>query len=360
VGGVIAACIAVFMLRMTPLGPEIALAGAFSSTLLEIGEHWRLVTANLLHAGSWHLVLNLLGMLGLGALVEWPLGTARALLIFIVSGFGAMGASYLAGYEVALGASGVVMGAAGAALYLELFATDWLPAGWRVPRRLFLGALALQVLFEIVARYRFPVFASAAHVGGFASGFVTAALIAARDPRVTSGRPWVYAADALLGALVLLSVAAAARDVVGDPAWFERRAERLLEHESASPIVLNDTAWRLVTDQTDPTRHQLTIALALAERAVEETERSDPNLLDTLAEVRFAAGETASAIATIDEAIALAPRVHYFREQRRRFTGERDRDSRPDPWTWPPWLVPDAPPSDEPPPDDEEDPLVTV
>jgi hypothetical protein len=35
------------------------------------------------------------------------------------------------------------------------------------------------------------------------------------------------------------------------------------------------------------------------------------------------------AVETIDEAIARAPDVDYFREQRRRFTGERDADDRP-------------------------------
>ena len=68
---------------------------------------------------------------------------------------------------------------------------------------------------------------------------------------------------------------------------------------------------------------------------MEGTGRNDPNVLDTLAEALFAAGSAAEAVETIDEAIALAPDERYFREQRRRFTGERSPEDRPEPpGTW--------------------------
>jgi hypothetical protein len=86
------------------------------------------------------------------------------------------------------------------------------------------------------------------------------------------------------------------------------------------------------------------VALQLAERAVEETGRGDPNILDTLAEAYFVAGRPETAIATIDEAISLAPRVGYFREQRRRFTGERESEDRPDPPADPWWERREFPP----------------
>ncbi|UCE85673.1 MAG: rhomboid family intramembrane serine protease [Deltaproteobacteria bacterium] len=351
VSGVAIACLLVFLLQLTALGPRLSMAGSFSATFLEIGDHWRLVTANLLHGGPVHLTLNMLGLIGLGALVEWPLGPARAFLVFVVSGLGAMGASYLAGYEAALGASGMVMGAAGAVLYLELFTADWLPVGWRIPRRLFLAVLGLQAALEIAAAWLFPVLASAAHVGGFLTGFACTALITGRDPRKMPTRRLVLAADALLALVVALSVGLAARDVAGDPGWFAPRAERLLARADADAVALNDLAWRMVTSHTAPTSEEVRVATALATRAVEQTERSDPNMLDTLAEVHFVAGRVEEAIATIDEAIALAPRVRYFREQRRRFTGERDPDARPVPPGGPPWLAPPTEPEETAPAD---------
>ena len=61
------------------------------------------------------------------------------------------------------------------------------------------------------------------------------------------------------------------------------------------------------------------------------SERSDPNILDTLAEVFFQMGRSTDALATIDEAIRLEPGERYFREQRQRFTGERPSEDRPAP-----------------------------
>jgi hypothetical protein len=67
----------------------------------------------------------------------------------------------------------------------------------------------------------------------------------------------------------------------------------------------------------------------LAERAVTETGAAEATMLDTLAEVQFQLGWQAQAIATIDQAIAREPDESYYREQRRRFTGERPADDRP-------------------------------
>jgi hypothetical protein len=94
--------------------------------------------------------------------------------------------------------------------------------------------------------------------------------------------------------------------------------------------MLNNTAWMIVTEKS-PTPEQIQLALRSAQRAVAQTDRSDPNFLDTLAESQFLAGFGADALDTIDEAIALAPGEAYFFEQRRRFTGERAYDDRPAP-----------------------------
>jgi hypothetical protein len=94
----------------------------------------------------------------------------------------------------------------------------------------------------------------------------------------------------------------------------------------------------------------------LAQRAVEATQRRDATILDTLAEVQFQLGHPESAIAIIDEAIKREPDEVYYREQRRRFLGERARDDRPDP------PLPDSPwsPSPEPEEPAEGDPGITV
>ena len=91
-------------------------------------------------------------------------------------------------------------------------------------------------------------------------------------------------------------------------------------------------AW-FIAIADDATPAQLDAALGLARQAVSETEGRDTTILDTLAEVQFQLGRTQEAILTIDRAIAGETdtcHLRYYLEQRRRFTGERDPDDRPE------------------------------
>jgi hypothetical protein len=121
-----------------------------------------------------------------------------------------------------------------------------------------------------------------------------------------------------------------------------RRAGLLLEDREISPVVLNDEAWTIATSE-EPSRDLLQLAERLAVRAVEKTRRRNPNLLDTLAEILFQLGDDFEAVDLIDEAILLSPAEPYFREQRRRFLGERDPDDRPEPPGSRPAPAPEAP-----------------
>jgi rhomboid protease GluP len=321
----IALCVLVYVLDLL-LAPDLHSAGHFGSTLFFAGEHWRIVSGNFLHAGFAHLLLNALGLWVLGELVERPLGTSRTTLIMAASALGAMGAGAGAGYEYAVGASGIVCGLAGAALLLELRLPERLPAAWRIPRRLFFLALGLDAAVSIFV----PAVAGAAHLGGFAAGALIAWLVTPASPAPARAPSWVRATAAI--SLLLLAAAAftLAREIAGGTDVLARRAERLLALPAVPAVMLNNTAWMIVTAQS-PTPELIQLALRSAQRAVAQTDRSDPNFLDTLAETQFLAGYGADAIDTIDEAIALAPGESYFTEQRRRFTGERAYDDRPQP-----------------------------
>ena len=350
------ACLAVFGLEMW-IGPIIHHAGFFSAALVGSGEPWRLVTANLLHADAVHLGLNVLGLAALGGLVERALGTARTSFVMGVSALGAMCGGWIARYELMVGASGIVAGLLGALVWLELRFPERLPATWRIPRRLLWVVLVLQALLDI----SLPFIAAAAHLGGFIAGMLGAALCAGPGLRREPVAAPLRLATALLVVVALTSIALATRIVSGGAA-IERHAERLLRIEGLPAQLLNDAAWMIATGRK-PSDTALAHADALAERAVEATERLDPNMLDTLAEVEFQMGHDDAALDTIDEAIALAPGVAYFHEQRRRFSGERAADDRPAPPDDSIRVAPPGAPEDEPYSpsiDDEENPGIAI
>ncbi|MBM3991832.1 MAG: redoxin domain-containing protein [Planctomycetes bacterium] len=103
-----------------------------------------------------------------------------------------------------------------------------------------------------------------------------------------------------------------------EEAWAYGRAalEGLLKDDA---LALNVIAWTVV-DPRAPARasRDLDFALAAAERATELTERRNAAILDTLAVVQFERGSVALAIATEEEALALAAGVHWAAELRER------------------------------------------
>jgi membrane associated rhomboid family serine protease len=347
--GLAIVCLAVFAAQLL-FGPGVYEVGYYSPPLVEDGDLWRLVTANLLHGFPGfplHLVLNMLAVVSLGFLVERPLGTARTLCVIGASGLASMFASGAAGYSAVVGASGIAFGLAGAVLWLDIRCAEELPAWWRFPRRTFYLVLAVNGALMFV----FPLIAGAAHVGGFLGGVGATALV--NGSRLHAGRaprPVQVVAGAVV-AMLGLSLWSAGRELVAPGDYIARHAARLAELPGVSPFELNDRAW-LIAISEDASEEHMEAALRLAERAVAETNRDSPELLDTLAEVQFQLGWSHQALVTIEEAIQRAPDVTYYQEQRRRFLGERPPQDRPDsplPWDDP------APTPSEP-----EDPSLTV
>jgi rhomboid protease GluP len=323
----IALCVVAFALEF--IDPFVLQAGVFVPELVSAGEWWRVITANLLHGYSLlpvHLIINMLCLAAFGLLVERPLGATRAFLVMGAGGAAAMLGSAIAGYNEVLGASGVVAGLVGAVLWLELNEPGRLPAWWRIPRRLFIGVLVLQALLDM----SLPFIAAAAHLGGFLGGYLVMPF-AVRGSLESEppNREQRYAAGAL-AVILIASLVSAGQLVRRDARALASHGRNLLSMQSVGPRGLNDLAWRIATE-SDPDEEVLQVATLLAQRAVDKTGRRDPNVLDTLAEVLFLAGDDRGAVSVIDEAIVLAGQEVYFQEQRRRFIGERAADDRPAP-----------------------------
>ncbi len=342
--------ICVFFFVLNHFEPMTWEAGFFGKDLFDAGEWWRIVTGNLLHANFIHLLFNGLGLMSVGALAEWPLGRARTLAVLLVSGVAAMGIGIFANYEEAVGASGIVAGLVGSIVWLEFRCPQDLPAWWRIPRRLLLTLLFVEVAISLLV----PNIAAAAHLAGFAAGaLMTALLVPSSLARSRTQKAGIVLLNLVLLAGVSASLAMAGtyflqyRDRV-----YGLKAERLvklLDKKDPSQLhwtlagELNEIAW-LTATEGKPTKQDLEAALRLAEEAVSLTKRTQPEVLDTLAEVLFQLERTEESLEVIQEAILLRPGESYYTEQRRRFLGERAPKDRPE-YRSP--ASPDAPPTEK-------------
>ena len=324
-----ALCIAGYALQLL-VGVDLYEVGYSSRALVVDGDWWRLLTAGLLHGFPLHLGMNLLVLVFFGRLVERALGTPRVIIVMGVSQLVAMATAAVAHPGGVVGVSGVVAGLVGALLYMEMRLGSDLPAWWRLPRWLFFLLIVVILLQGLLDRL-VPIIAAEAHLGGFAAGFTSLAFLV-RSHRVHEPPgPRLRAAAAVVALGVLASVGAAAGALFGPGDFRARHAARIAHLPGISPGELNNHAWMIAVDPGS-TGPQLDAALALAERAVRETRRRDATVLDTLAEVLFQLGHDDQAVLTIDEALLRSRDEafsEYLRQQRRRFTGERDREDRP-------------------------------
>lgn len=327
--GLTFACLLVFVLQLL-VGENVEDAGYLGVAVLRDGDWWRAVTTHFIHAAPGfplHLVLNLLGLIAFGTLTERPLGTASTLVVMGASAVGATLGAWYAGYVHVVGVSGVVFGLVGAVTWLEVRCCDRLPAWWRVPRSALFFMLGASALLPVLL----PFIAGASHLGGLIGGAVAAAALSRGVPAGAARSPtWVRPVSALVvvGSVVALTVGFGQ---LRDPdRYVAGRLAQLARLPDVSPMELNNQAWLVAVDP-DSTPDQLEAALRLAERAADESERGEPTILDTLAELQFLLGHEQEAVETIEEAILQQPTESYYREQRRRFLGERDRDDRPPP-----------------------------
>lgn len=132
------------------------------------GELWRIVTGGFLHAGLFHLFLNMFLLYMLGGLLEPVLGRLRFGVIYFVSLLsGSFGALLLTPEAFTRGASGAVFGLMGAAVVI-------MRARGMNPMESGIGPL---ILLNLVITFLLPGISIGGHVGGLAGGVLAAYLL---------------------------------------------------------------------------------------------------------------------------------------------------------------------------------------
>lgn len=160
--------------------------GADSPIFLEVGEVWRTFTAVFLHAGLIHFLMNCFALWQLGRAVQSLFGGTLLLGSFLFTGLVASFVSdvwFLVQGEpgISVGASGAVCGLMGLLIGHFRRRTDVVAQTLR--RQLITWAIVNLVLGIII-----PNVNNAAHVGGFAAGFLLDQMLEGRRHILTAAR----------------------------------------------------------------------------------------------------------------------------------------------------------------------------
>jgi rhomboid protease GluP len=179
-------------LNLLIYGLEIKLGGSQNSLTLErlgalipekvlAGEWWRLIGANFLHYGLFHLATNMLSLFFVGRLIELSLGAKYYLTIYLVSGIGSMLTFTLLAFRLGLnnvflvGASAAIMGLIGS--ILAIFLQIWLKRRHSVTAKRRLQQIILIVIVQFIFDNLIPQISFHAHLFGFIIGFLIGSVL---------------------------------------------------------------------------------------------------------------------------------------------------------------------------------------
>jgi rhomboid protease GluP len=179
------------------LDDMVRYGGKVGPLVRDLGELWRLFTANFLHRDAVHLGLNLFVLFNVGGALENTYRTLDYLWLLVFSGLATMGTSLVLNDAITIGASGMVFGCLGGVVAFGLKYRGLLPARYRsvlgdaaIPT--VLGLLLIGVTSQGVDTW--------AHVGGLVAGLATGAVMRPRlltDARRFWWEPALRAAPSL-------------------------------------------------------------------------------------------------------------------------------------------------------------------
>ena len=188
-------------------GEVLLRLGARQSLLILSGEWWRLIVPIFLHGGLLHIVMNSWVLMDLGPQLEELYGSARYLFLYIAIGIFSFAVSTVwnlytfAGYGLAIGASGSLMGLIGLMLAIT---TKRGGAMMQMMRR----QLIKWVIYIFILGFVIGGIDNAAHLGGLVAGYGLGRVFADREPMNASERTRAYALGWIAAVVVIGSFAA--------------------------------------------------------------------------------------------------------------------------------------------------------
>lgn len=177
----------------------VAWGAKVAPLMIDAGQLWRLLTANLLHESALHIGFNLFVLLNVGAALEHVYRPLDYGLVLLASALGTTLSSLWAlPGAVTAGSSGVVYGAMGAAVVFGLKHRELLPERYR---RVLGEATLPAVLVFLYVGFTSTGVDNWAHLGGLGAGALTALWLVPRSlakPRGARARLLVASPFALV------------------------------------------------------------------------------------------------------------------------------------------------------------------
>jgi len=162
---------------LTGRSRDLALDAGLFGPAVAADEWWRLVTSGFLHAGLFHLFINMFILWILGRLIEPAVGSGRYLLMYVTSLLaGSLGVMILDPESLTVGASGAVFGLMAAALVADRYeGID----PWR-------SGIAPTIAVNLLFTFLIPGISIGGHVGGLVGGAIGAFLLLGGERRLGS------------------------------------------------------------------------------------------------------------------------------------------------------------------------------
>ena len=143
--------------------------GAKVNPLIDLGQYWRLFTANFIHIGFTHLLFNTYALFVLGKYSESIFGHTRLIMMYIFCGLTGSTLSYLLSPSLSAGASGAIFGLLGAIIVYG-WNNSFLRRSGLITN--FLIILGLNLVFGMVM----PGIDNFGHMGGLLGGLFAGSL----------------------------------------------------------------------------------------------------------------------------------------------------------------------------------------
>lgn len=154
----------------------------FEEVGVAAGEWWRLLTGGFLHAGIFHLAMNMLALWILGSQLEPVLGRTRFLMLYVTSLLGgAFAVMLISPTDPTVGASGAIFGLFGVAF---VFQKSRGIDPWR-------SGVAGLIVVNLLFTFTIPGISIGGHIGGLIGGALAAFLVFEVEKRSRSLAPAV-------------------------------------------------------------------------------------------------------------------------------------------------------------------------